>query len=223
MEWYEKIRARREELGLSQAALAKRVGLSQPAIDKIERGGVLRTRAAPALARELNLPLVEIDADLASASYDLSAEPNAGAPKPVQMPVHDRIPVYGQAVGGDDGRFVMNGQRLMDIFCPPPLVGVKGAYAVIFYGTSMEPRYFAGEAGWVNPHLPVRKGDFVVAQIRSDDPGDPPYGYVKQLISRSERELVLKQLNPPEGEGELMRFPGGKVISVHKIVIAGQF
>jgi phage repressor protein C with HTH and peptisase S24 domain len=222
MKWFEKIRARREQLSISQAELGVRVGLSQAAIDKIESGRVQRTRAAARLATALNIPLSEIDPDLAAISSERFPEPNAGSPIPVQISSHRRVPVYGQAIGGDDGRFIMNGTRLMDVFCPPSLEGVRDAYAVIFHGSSMEPRFFEGEAGWVNPHLPVKSGDFVVAQIAADNPGDPPFGYVKQFVSKGGTDLVLRQINPPEGNDEILRFPVKRVISVHKIVLSGQ-
>src|SRR5215471_12365645 len=57
-----------------------------------------------------------------------------------------RIPAYGQAVGGKDGEFILNGNRIVDVLAPPSLQGVPDAYAVYVVGDSMEPRYFAGEA-----------------------------------------------------------------------------
>jgi len=148
------------------------------------------------------------------------AEANATFGEPARFP-RRRLPVYGQAVGGDDGRFILNGQRLADVLCPPALENVRDAYAVFIHGSSMEPRYYAGETAWVHPHLPVRSGDFVVAQIQNDDPGEPPLGFVKKFISKNGRELVLEQFTPPEGEDHLMRFPADRVISVHKIVLSG--
>src|ERR1700744_3866117 len=41
-----------------------------------------------------------------------------------------RIPAYGQAVGGKDGEFILNGNRIVDILAPPSLQGVPDAYAV---------------------------------------------------------------------------------------------
>ena len=63
MTWFEKIRERREALGLSQAELAKRADISQAAINKIESGKVARSRFMPRLAKILSIPLVELDTD----------------------------------------------------------------------------------------------------------------------------------------------------------------
>ena len=75
---------------------------------------------------------------------------NAALGTPVRL---GRIPLYGQAVGGSDGQFPLNGSLITEIAAPPSLAGVAGAYAVMVVGTSMEPRYFAGEAVFVNPQI----------------------------------------------------------------------
>jgi phage repressor protein C with HTH and peptisase S24 domain len=127
-----------------------------------------------------------------------------------------RIPAYGQAVGGRDGEFILNGNRIVDILAPPSLQGVPDAYAVYVVGDSMEPRYFAGEAVFVNPRLPVRRGDFVVAQIAVEH-GEPPHAYVKRFVARDARILRLEQFNPKK----TLEFPVGRVISVHRIIMGG--
>ncbi|MDA4844102.1 LexA family transcriptional regulator [Hoeflea poritis] len=129
---------------------------------------------------------------------------------------HLRIPVFGQAVGGVDGEFVMNGNRLDDVFSPPSLSSVAGAYAVYVAGESMEPRYFDGEIVFVNPSKRARRGDFVVAQIQAEEHG-PALAYVKRFVRWNAEELVLAQYNP---EKEL-HFPAGQVISVHLVVMGG--
>jgi len=152
-----------------------------------------------------------------------AAPPAANATRPeFQAFAHGpRIPVYGHAAAGNNGRFIMNGQRVADTFCPPDLMGVDGAYAVYVHGNSMEPKFEAGETVWINPHQPVRQGDYVVAQILEgdEDDGSPPSAYVKRYVSRG-KDLVLYQFNPPEGETNEMRFPERRVISVHRIVFA---
>jgi phage repressor protein C with HTH and peptisase S24 domain len=127
-----------------------------------------------------------------------------------------RIPAYGQAVGGRDGEFILNGNRIVDVLAPASLQGVPDAYAVYVVGDSMEPRYFAGEAVFVNPRLPVRRGDFVVAQIAVED-GEPPHAYVKRFVARDARMLRLEQFNPRKA----LEFPVGRVISVHRIIMGG--
>ena len=128
----------------------------------------------------------------------------------------ERIPVLGQAVGGSDGRFLFNGETMAEIFAPSSLWGVRNAYAVYVSGDSMEPRYFAGETIYVNPHMPARQGDFVVVQI-VEDPEEPPTGYIKEFVSMTADKLRLRQFNPAKE----MHFPRARVLSVHKIVGSG--
>src|SRR5262249_59381473 len=101
-------------------------------------------------------------------------------------------PACGPGVGGKEGEFILNGTRIADLLAPPSLQGVPDAYAVYVVGDSMEPRYFAGEAVFVNPRLPVRRGDFVVAQIAADE-GEPPHAYIKRFVARETRHLKLEQ------------------------------
>jgi len=128
-----------------------------------------------------------------------------------------RIPLYGQAVGGTDGQFPLNGSLITEVAAPPSLASVAGAYAVMVVGTSMEPRYFAGEAVFVNPRLPVRVGDFVVAQIAADE-GEPPLAYVKRYVGQNDKSIRLEQLNPPKK----LTFAADRLVSIHRIVMSGE-
>lgn len=148
-------------------------------------------------------------------------EPNATYPLPVTFS-HKKLPVYGHAAGGmdDDGKFILNGQKIADVLCPPALENVVGAYAVYHTGDSMLPRYEPGDLLTIHPGLPVKKGDYVLVQIRGED-GDPPYGYVKRFVTKNAKELVLEQLNPPDGHSHTLRFPSDRVLTVHRIFSSG--
>lgn len=127
-----------------------------------------------------------------------------------------KIPVYGQAVGGVDGEFLMNGTVLYEVMAPPVISHISGAYAVAVSGSSMEPRYEDGEVCFVDPKRRVKKGDYVIAQIRQEEHG-PLLAYVKRFVRQNSIELVLEQFNPPKE----LRFAGNTVVSVHYIALAG--
>jgi len=64
------VRAMREQAGLTQAELAKRIGSSQPSVARIEKGLGYRTpqwetlnKIARALGRQMKLSFVEADAE----------------------------------------------------------------------------------------------------------------------------------------------------------------
>lgn len=145
--------------------------------------------------------------------------PNASFPPQYQQfPTGRRIPVYGQTEAGPNGKFIMNGAHVADVFCPPGLESVPDAYAVRVYGTSMEPRYKAGETVWLNPQLPVRAGDDVVVQLKGSYEGDEMASYIKEFRFRSSKVLKLWQHNPEEGEPKELVFDANEVFSVHKVV-----
>jgi hypothetical protein len=144
------------------------------------------------------------------------AAPNAGLPERLEYS-SATMPILGASIGGDSRtRTLFNGQRLGDVTRPASLANNPRAYATYVHGESMEPRYEAGEIVLVNPDKGYRKGNYVVAQVHEDD-SDLPFGYVKRFVSFGD-DLVLEQLNPPEGEDRIMRFPRDRVVSVHRIV-----
>ncbi len=151
-------------------------------------------------------------------TFGKQPSPNASFPPRYQAFSSDQsLPLLGQTIGGPNGRFILNGTEVGRVFTPPSLEGVEGAYAVRVYGTSMEPRYEAGETVWLNPHEPVRQGDDVVVQILTDEENGRE-SYIKKFVSQSSRVTRLWQHNPEEGEENELAFDTDKVFSVHKIV-----
>jgi len=128
-----------------------------------------------------------------------------------------KIPLFGSAVGGEDGQFILNGNRLDDVFAPRSLSGIGEAYAVQVAGDSMSPRWDDGDTAYVNPKRRVVKGDYVVAQIHIDE-SSPPHAFLKRLIKRTEKELVLEQFNPPK----FLTFDGNQVASIHYVLRPGE-
>jgi phage repressor protein C with HTH and peptisase S24 domain len=128
------------------------------------------------------------------------------------------IPVYGTAVGGEDGRFDLNGSVVDRVAAPPGLQNVKDAYAVMVVGDSMEPRYEAGETVYVHPGKPVQRNGYVVVQLWPDADGEPVCGMVKRFIRMTDARIILEQFNPPK-QIEIDR---ARVKAVHRIVLGGE-
>lgn len=126
-----------------------------------------------------------------------------------------KIPVYGVAVGGDDGRMKFNGERLDMVGCPPQLEDVRDAYAVYVAGDSMHPSFKSGHIAWVNPHLTAKTGDDVIVQLHAED-GEAPEGFIKELVRRTSSVLVVKQYNPAME----IKFAANEVLSVHVVVFS---
>lgn len=214
-----RIRERREAAGLTQADLAQELGVTRGAVGNWETGKGISTDHLAAIAARLGTSIDYIQRGGTPGAPLPAPGSNIAGLRPL-LPAtipFATVPAYGQAVGGEDGHFILNGQKIADLLAPPSLAGVRDAYAVFVSGESMEPRYFSGEAVFVNPHLPIRRDDFVVAQIRGPS-GDLPRGYVKRFVRMTESRLVLAQYNPVKE----LTFPRAQVVSVHRIIMGGQ-
>lgn len=222
------IKELREKLKISQADLAEAVGTSQPQIKRLEGGDRKLTkewaeRISPHLGvapeallfgKQDGAESVKVNSPTTAPQQEIDL-PNAVIRDKVEG-LGRKIPVYGQAVGGVDGEFLMNGTVLYEVMAPPVISHISGAYAVSVSGESMVPRYEDGEICFVDPKRRVKKGDYVIAQIRQEEHG-PLLAYVKRFIRQNSIELVLEQFNPQKE----LRFAGNTVVSVHYIALAG--
>lgn len=206
---------------VTQDAFGKHLGVSRGAVANWERGLGIKRENIQAIAEKFRVPFEWLATGngpaYAGNSSKLSETPNAilGDKLTEQGAL---IPLYGHAVGGAFGEFILNGNKLDDILAPPGLSPARGAYAVTCAGESMEPRYFDGETVFVDPTKRVRRGDFVVAQIANPNVGAPPLAFIKRFVRHNDKELVLEQFNPAKE----LSFPHGDVVSVHFIVLGGR-
>jgi phage repressor protein C with HTH and peptisase S24 domain len=233
--WGQRIRALRRALGLNQSQFAVQMGTGQSSVSRWENeqdeplphnwermaelGG-----SSPAALRYGEPPRPP-PPELAEAPARYDPGPAAAdgfIPKLVDIPTPGllprNLPVYGAAIGGEDGAFEMNGQVHEYAARPQDLLTVTNAYGVYVQGESMYPRF---EPGWllhVNPNQPVRRGDTVVIQVRDPDPFRPPQAFVKVFKARTPDRLVVSQFNPPAD----LDWPLADVISVHRVIgVAG--
>ena len=121
--------ARVAELGLSLAELSLRAGKNHAYFQQFIKRGI--PDRLPEEVRALVAQILRVDeSQLKSTGKKALAPvipPNAEVSGEVQIAT--RIPVYGQAVGGRDGEFILNGNRVADILAPPSLSRVADAYA----------------------------------------------------------------------------------------------
>ncbi|HLH11408.1 MAG TPA: helix-turn-helix domain-containing protein [Methylovirgula sp.] len=177
MELHEKIRAARERHGLSQAALAQAVGVSQPAIKKIESGETKRSRYLSDIMKYLGLE--EEDRPV--------ARPESG--------VVD-FPIFAAAEGGP-GEMVVSTDPIDIVARPWYLHNVKQGYGVVIVGESMIPKFEPGDIVIVNPRLPVlrnRPAIFVSGRERGEFTAT-----IKMLVRETPAEWHVMQFNPPAG------------------------
>lgn len=239
----DKLQSKAIEVGISQADIARKLGISQQAINNLFNGRAASSTYWREIAAMLDIPEEEMRALMIEAGRDPEKRNGPGnvslfrfpkqqgnqatPPAEVKPPeiisfqtTNKMLPVLGEAVGGDDGRFIFNGQIMDYVTCPPSLANVPNAYSVYVDGESMSPRYRPGETVYVHPTKPARRGDDVIVQIHppSDD-GSPPWGYIKEFVGWQGNKLVLHQYNPERR----IEFERQEVVSVHPIILSGKY
>jgi phage repressor protein C with HTH and peptisase S24 domain len=140
------------------------------------------------------------------------------SPSPSSAPHSDKIRVMGVGEGGEDGWSLFNGDVVEYIDRPPQLAGAPTGYSVYVVGTSMEPRYYAGEKLYVHPGKPVLTGSWVLVQAKGRADGEPPRAVIARFIRKTGLKLILGKLNPERQ----IEVPMKEVVSIHRIVGSGE-
>lgn len=193
-EFGEAVRAERERRGLSQDDLAEMAKTTQSTVDRIEKGKVRFSAAAPAIADVLGLvlpgpgrsvshnPPRETRIEARSPSRDVSVRSSG-----------DDVPVY-PAVEGGGGAMLIDRDPIDWVPRPEPLLGVKDGYLAYITSDSMVPAYRPGERAIVHPKLPAVPDETYI--FYTDDPSDDR-GLIKHLVRVTAEEWHVEQYNPP--------------------------
>lgn len=131
---------------------------------------------------------------------------------PARLPLD--IPVLGTAAasGTEHGAFTIDGQ--IDVVRRPPgLAGARNVYALFVGGFSMVPRYRPGDLILVSADRPATSGDDVIIQTQNYE-GAPVRAWIKELVKRTETEIVVRQLNPES----TVTFAIAQVIALHRVI-----
>jgi transcriptional regulator with XRE-family HTH domain len=168
--------------------------------DAMKLADVLDGRGHPKITRQ------EIVA-LSGVSMLFEAKPNDN-PAPKYMELQRDVPVYGTALGTfrskDDGPEIeqafIDYSDTMDFFTRPPGYPARtGLYGIFIAGSSMEPRWEAGDPAYVDPKRPPLIGDDVIVYLvrPTDESEEPEAVLIKRLTRRSGSFIELEQFNPP--------------------------
>jgi phage repressor protein C with HTH and peptisase S24 domain len=191
MEPGEIIRRAREARGWSQAQLANRVGISQPAIKKIEAGDIRHSKFLPKIAQVLGLSLGELDPTLTQVTLPPAQEAAAGR----GLLGERDFPVHASAEGGP-GQIIVSHDAVDFMERPAPLIHVRDSYGLLITGTSMEPEYRQGDTALVNPHLPIVTGEVYI--FYAEKAGEAR-ATIKYLRRQTADKWLVSQHNPPDG------------------------
>lgn len=108
------------------------------------------------------------------------------------------VPVYGIAVGGEDGDFQFNGTESDRVTRPTGLANARDIFALYVVNDSMYPAWREGSLFYVNPHRPPVIGDDVVVEMKPQIEGEAGAAFLKRLKARRGNTIVVEQFNPPK-------------------------
>jgi transcriptional regulator with XRE-family HTH domain len=188
-----KLRALREQAGMSQQKVADLAGMVQPMINRFETGDRnITVEHAKKLA-----PIFSINpADLLPADF---AQIASQAPRiPHMEPAAAAMPI----LGGD-------GTPIDTTPVPPVLATARERYAAYMPDSTMAPRYQAGTLLHVAPHVPQKAGRCVVLTLKDGK------RLVREWVST---ESTYMQVRRYGAEPELENYPLDGIASAHTIV-----
>jgi transcriptional regulator with XRE-family HTH domain len=211
MEPGELIKEARKRRKWSQADLAQRVGVSQPAIKKIEAGATTQSKHLPKIAQLLGIDLSLLDRSLAM-NRDLAPIEGASVnqrPDSVAQPKNVSLqtipgdslmgsvdlPVFAFVQGGQ-GALVLSNEPFSRIARPHNLLGIRDAYGVLVIDDSMAREFNSGDTAYVNPFLVPRRGDPCVFQGHDGGTVVACIKYLRRSPDASETVWYVSQSNP---------------------------
>jgi phage repressor protein C with HTH and peptisase S24 domain len=195
-------------------------------LGKTDRAASMEATGKPDLIRTLRAgrtrhprsDTIKALADVLETTPDflLGTSPAPERPAPIFVERHGAadLPVFGLAAGSVLGALTMGTEPVEYVPCPTGLSRVKGAYALIVTGSSMEPRYMAGDMIFLHPHRPPRPGDHVVIQEISDGTKT----WIKRFERQTETHLVTLQYNPPAE----VKFARNTITAVHRVLTTNE-
>jgi len=211
--------AKLDERGLNMAEVSKRLGKNQTYIQQfIKRGS---PRWLPEDVRTTLSEILGIQEIQLRRPGSVNPNPKNGndfAPAPAKILSEGLIKVLGMAECGPDGESLWNGDVVDYVPRPPNLAGATRAYAVFAQGTSMEPRYHAGELVYIHPDKPVTPGCYVLVQMVAREEGLPPKAVLKRLVKRSGAKIILQQFDPQKQ----FEVKAADIVSMHRVVGSGE-
>jgi phage repressor protein C with HTH and peptisase S24 domain len=210
--------------GKTQAGLAGALGIHPSGVTRLLAGerqlkaaeiaraaAYLELDTAPALPQPLR--------DAVPAAQSGPAAPLTPVPIPYTQELRSRdLPVLGNAMGGPDGYFEMQGMIIEHVWRPPSLATVRNAFALYVIGSSMAPRYEEGELIFCHPGRRPRTGDYVVVELGPEPGSDLIGATIGRFKRQTATHVELEKLNPPT----TLRIGAGKVNRIHIIVGTGQ-
>lgn len=190
---------------MSQKDLADRVGISQPAIKKIEAGDTQQSKFLARIAQILELDLSTLDSAISS--------PQLLEDRPFNRDGRPDFKIYASAEGGA-GEIIRSVDPVDFVPRPTHLLHVRDAYGLFITGTSMEPEYKGGEMAIVEPSMPLVSGEVYV--FYAERHGEAR-ATIKHLRRATADKWLVSQHNPPDGMAKDFTLPRKDWTVAHRV------
>lgn len=220
----DKLRIARDKAGLSQADVARQLGIASSAVSQWETGDTEPAKKRlPLLAQIFGVSINYFLESTQPVQEASGTEVTEAASVPENLPPESQmprdVPIYGVAAANEeDGAFNMEAEIVDYGRRPPAMATARDLYGLFVASDSMEPVYRRGDLIYVRRRLPPRPGDDVIVQIAPERDGEQPACFVKRLKRRTADRIIVEQFNPPKD----IQFPVNKVIAVHRVLTLGE-
>jgi len=222
-----RIRALREERGLTQDVLAERIGTSKMQVSRLERG---ERRLTQGWMEKIGAALACHPAELLpSVGLAPRGRRERGrGPASEVTPASDHqplaaallrrdVPVLGTSRGGEGdlpAEFALNGEIVDFARRPPGIATLREVFALYVVGESMAPWRQPGDLVYCSRARQPRPGDYGVVELADEREGEPQAALLKRLVGRRGERVVLEQYNPP---GEIV-LEQSQVKELHRVI-----
>ncbi|WP_156369306.1 S24 family peptidase [Aureimonas sp. Leaf324] len=127
------------------------------------------------------------------------------------------VPLLGTAAGSNEGSMSMGLGVIDFVYRPPGIKNASDAFAIYVTGDSMSPEHKHGDLRFAHPHRPIRPGDTVLVEIKTDSTSWEE-SYIGHFIRRNATEVVIGKLNPPSE----LKLPAVSVQRLHKVLTTNE-
>lgn len=218
-----RIKQKREQKGLSQAALAQALSVSQQAIQQVESGKASKPRYLYELANllEASYEWLLTGQDNTSYQQQLPATASASAYNVQQAEAtvaSVQIKILELVPGGDHGCYSYTGKASDMVMRPRSLDNAPKAYGLYVYDNRMAPRYHFGEIVYAHPGVPVSNGDYVAVHLKNKARHDYADILIARLQQKGVNTYVFFTMNPQEA----VKVEASQVLKMDRIVASSQ-
>lgn len=224
-----RVKQRLSELDMSEYAAAKNLGIHYSNIQGLTAGRVKKPRYLGELAevlqvnekwlrtgegpKELNEIAKMTQVGLKNPHISLTESINSYNQPVIAYENQRNLPVFGTAAAGaDSGAFqIAMGAAIDYVYRPFHLLHNQNSFAIYVEGSSMEPKFEAGDLIFIDTNKAPKPYDYIVIEL-VDKFGERE-AFVKRYLGKKNGHLICLQYNP---YGE-RTYPLERIANIHRV------